>query len=379
MRMLAAPMATSLGAWARDRIARLQATDGFRRAASAFPLTRPVAKRQARALFDLCAGFVYSQVLLAVVRLRLPERLMAGPRSAAALALELEMTEAATERLLAAAASLRLLALRGEDAGGRTLYGLGSLGAALIDNPGVIAMIEHHGLLYDDLRDPVALLRGEAKQTALANYWPYAKGAGEGAATPDEYSALMAVSQRFVAAEVLGAYPLRRHRHLLDVGGGSGAFLMAAGAAAPDLHLTLFDLPPVAAIARGRLAVSPVAARCDVVGGDFTTDPLPAGADVVSLVRVLHDHDDDAALILLRAIRRALPPGGTILIAEPMAGTRGAEPVGDAYFGFYFLAMGGGRARTPARIKEMLSIAGFSRMRLLRGRMPMVARVMVAQ
>jgi demethylspheroidene O-methyltransferase len=372
-------MATSLTAWARDRIARLQATEGFRRAAGAFPLTRPVARRQARALFDLCAGFVYSQVLLATVRLRLPERLMAGPRSAAALALELGMTESAAERLLLAAASLRLLARRGQDAGGRALYGLGALGAALIDNPGVIAMIEHHGLLYDDLRDPVSLLRGETRQTALANYWPYAKGAGEGSAAPDGYSALMAVSQRFVAAEVLSAYPLRRHRHLLDVGGGSGAFLMAAGTHAPHLRLTLFDLPPVAGLARDQLGASAVAGRCDVVGGDFTTDPLPAGADVVSLVRVLHDHEDDVALALLRAIRPALPPGGTLLIAEPMAGTRGAEPVADAYFGFYFLAMGGGRARTPNQIKEMLLKAGFARTRLLRGRMPMVARVMVAQ
>ncbi len=379
MRMLASPMATSVTAWARDRIARFQATEGFRRAAGAFPLTRPVARRRARALFDLCAGFVYSQVLLAVVRLRLPERLMAGPRSAAALALELEMTEPATERLLMAAASLRLLARRGHDAGGRTLYGLGSLGAALIDNPGVTAMIEHHGLLYDDLRDPVALLRGETTQTALANYWPYAKRAAEGAATPDGYSALMAVSQRFVAEEVLSAYPLRRHRHLLDVGGGSGAFLMAAGAHAPGLRLTLFDLPPVAEIARASLGASPIAARCEVVGGDFTAGPLPAGADVVTLVRVLHDHDDDVARVLLRAIRQSLPQGGTLLIAEPMAGTRGAEPVGDAYFGFYFLAMGGGCARTPEQIKQMLSDAGFSRTRLLRGRMPMVARVMVAQ
>jgi demethylspheroidene O-methyltransferase len=379
MRLLASPMTASLTGWARDRIARLQATDGFRRAAGAFPLTRPVAKRQARALFDLCAGFVYSQVLLAVVRLRVPERLMTGPRSAAALALELEMTEPATERLLIAAASLRLLALRGRDAGGRRLYGLGALGAALIDNPGVTAMIEHHGLLYEDLRDPVALLRGETAQTALANYWPYAKGAGEGAATADGYSALMAVSQRFVADEVLGAYKLRHHRHLLDVGGGSGAFLIAAGAHAPNLKLTLFDLPPVAAIAREQLGASPVATRSEAVGGDFTIDLLPTGADVVSLVRVLHDHEDDVAAVLLRAIRLALPPGGTLLIAEPMAGTRGAEPVGDAYFGFYFLAMGGGRARTPERIKHMLSEAGFSHTRLLRSRMPMVARVMVAR
>jgi demethylspheroidene O-methyltransferase len=189
----------------------------------------------------------------------------------------------------------------------------------------------------------------------------------------------MAVSQRFVAAEVLAAYPLRRHRHLLDVGGGSGAFLIAAGTHAPGLRLTLFDLPPVAEIAHRTLDASPVAGRAAVVGGDFTAGPLPTGADVVSLVRVLHDHDDDVAAALLRAIRAALPPGGTLLLAEPMAGTPGAEPVGDAYFGFYFLAMGGGRARTPNRIKELLRAAGFTRLRLLGTRMPMVARVMVAQ
>lgn len=379
MRMLAAPMGISLTAWARDRIARLQAGEGFRRAAGAFPLTRPVARRRARALFDLCAGFVYSQVLAATVQLRLPERLMAGPRSAASLALETGMPEPAMDRLLLAAASLRLLARRGVDAAGRPLYGLGGLGAALIDNPGVTAMIEHHRLLYADLRDPVALLRGEMRETALANYWPYAKAAGEGAATPDAYSALMAVSQRLVADEVLAAYDLRRHQHLLDVGGGSGAFLTAVGAAAPDLRLTLFDLPDVATIARGHLASATLAARCAVIGGDFTSDPLPQGADVVSLVRVLHDHDDDIAVALLRAVRRAVPPGGTLLIAEPMAGTRGAEPVGDAYFGFYFLAMGGGRARTPERIKQLLLETGFSRMRLLPGRMPIIARVMVAR
>ena len=49
---------------------------------------------------------------------------------------------------------------------------------------------------------------------------------------------------------------------------------------------------------------------------------------------------------LLRAVHAALEPGGTVLIAEPMAGTPGAEPMGDAYFGLYLLAMGHGRVRS---------------------------------
>ncbi len=41
----------------------------FQRFAGTFVLTRPIARRRAGALFDLCAGFVYSQILLACVRL----------------------------------------------------------------------------------------------------------------------------------------------------------------------------------------------------------------------------------------------------------------------------------------------------------------------
>ncbi len=365
---------------------RLQARPTFRRAAAAFPPTRPVARARARALFDLCAGFVYSQVLLATVRLDLPRRLLDGPRTAASLAPELSLDEPAAERLLAAAASLRLLAVRGTEQG-RALYGPGPLGAALVDNPGVLAMIEHHGLLYDDLRDPLALLRGTHAPTALATYWPYAAAAPAGPAPPGDpvlsadsitpYSELMAASQRIVADEVLAAYRVRHHRHLLDIGGGSGAFLLAAAERAPHLRLTLFDLPAVAELARARFPRADVP-RFDAVGGDFTRDPLPQGADLVSLIRVLHDHDDAPALALLRAARQALPPGGTLLIGEPMSATPGAEPAGDAYFGFYLLAMGSGRPRTPARIRAMLAEAGFARSRLLRTRTPLVARVIVA-
>ena len=42
--------------------------------------------------------------------------------------------------------------------------------------------------------------------------------------------------------------------------------------------------------------------------------PLPEGADIISLIRIVHDHDDASALSLLRAVRRALPPDGTLLI-----------------------------------------------------------------
>ena len=64
---------------------------------------------------------------------------------------------------------------------------------------------------------------------------------------------------------------------------------------------------------------------------------------------------------LLTKVHAALPPGGTLLIAEPMAGTPGAEAMGDAYFGLYLWAMGSGRPRTAEAYRAMLRAAGFSR------------------
>jgi demethylspheroidene O-methyltransferase len=356
---------------------RLLANPRFRNWAAAFPPTRAIARRRARQLFDLCAGFVYSQILLACVRLRIFEILAAGPQTAAALSPQLGLSEDAAARLLDAAVSLRLLARFGGQA-----YGLGALGAPLVGNAAITSMVEHHALLYADLRDPVDLLRNGPAGNDLSHYWAYA--GRPAAAPPDDsrcaaYSALMSASQSLIAAEVLAACPFKGHACLLDVGGGEGTFLAAAAAHFPHLGLMLFDLPPVAARARAQFARLGLADRAAAFGGSFFQDPLPAGADIASLVRVIHDHDDDAALQILRAVRRALPAHGVVVVAEPMSGTRGAEPVGDAYFGFYLLAMGSGRPRTPERLASLLLAAGFESPHLLATRMPLQTRVMVAR
>lgn len=348
----------------------------FQRRASAFPLTRPTARRHARELFDLVAGFVYSQVLLACVQLRLFELLAEGPQALEVLAGRLGLPEEAARRLLAAAVSLRLVERR---SGGR--YGLGELGAPMVGNRAVAAMVEHHAALYADLADPVALLRADAGRGALAGYWPYADAQSPSNLTSERvasYSTLMAASQPLVADEVIDAYDLAKHRCLLDVGGGDGSFLATAAARASTLHLMLFDLPAVAERARSRFQHAGLASRASVFGGSFLTDALPLGADVASLVRVIHDHDDASAMTILRAVRRALPPHGRLLLAEPMSGTRGAEPMGDAYFGFYLLAMGKGRPRSAAELIVMLGAAGFATARLVPTRMPLQTQLIVA-
>ena len=356
---------------------RLLSSPRFQRWAAAFPPTRRIARRRARSLFDLVAGFVYSQVLLACVQLRLFDVLAQGPQTAEALATRLMLPQDAMRRLLAAAVALGLVERHGS-----ALYGLGALGAPMVGNEAVAAMVEHHAALYVDLADPVALLRGGGQTTALARYWPYSMTDAPKdlmAERVSAYSSLMSASQPLVSGEVLDAYPLKAHRCLLDVGGGEGAFLVAAARRAPQLRVILFDLPAVAQRAEARFAEHGLSERAQVVGGSFFTDALPQGADIASLVRVIHDHDDPAAMSILRAVRKALAPGASLLLAEPMAGTDGAEPMGDAYFGFYLLAMGRGRPRTASELTQMLNQAGFSSVRLLKTRMPLQTRLMLAR
>jgi demethylspheroidene O-methyltransferase len=352
----------------------LLASPAFQRWASAFPLTRPIALKRSRQVFDLTAGFVYSQTVLAAIRLDLFTRLSRGPLPAETLAEGCGVPLERFERLLGAASALGLVRRTR-----RGLIALGPLGAPLVGNEAVARMVEHNVLFYHDLSDPVELLReGTADRGLLHRYWGYTRSNEARDLTSDQvgpYSALMAASQPLVSREILDAYPFGRHRRVLDVGGGEGAFLEAVGLRHPRLELALFDLPAVADRARNRLLEKFGSSRLHLAGGDFFRDPLPRGADVVTLVRILHDHNDDETRHLLRAVRAALPPGGTVVIAEPMAGVRGAETVGAAYFSLYLLAMGQGRPRSPAEYRTLLEEAGFRSVRSPRPRSPVLTGV----
>ena len=339
----------------------------FRDLLSQFPGTRGFVRRRANAMFDINAGFIYSQIALAMVETLMFDALAAGPLSVADAARHGDLPETGAERLLKAAASLDLAEMLDD---GR--YVLGERGAAVHADPGISAMIAHHRHLYRDLADPVALLRRGGGGGALAAYWAYARSsdpAGSDADAIDSYSALMATSQTMVAAQVTGAYDFGRQTKLLDVGGGEGVFARAVRDASPRLEVAVFDLPAVAERAK----------EVQHFGGDFFEDALPTGFDIISVVRILHDHDDAPVMKLLRNIFTSLPPGGTILIAEPMADTRGSRAMGDGYFGMYLWAMGSGRPRSAETIKGMLGQTGFVQVTEVRTALPLIARIITAR
>lgn len=338
---------------------------GFQAIAWKLPLVRSIARRRAAALFDLVAGFTYSQWLQAGVRLGVFDALKEAPQTAESVAARTGLSPSSARQLLRALASLDLAEALDEDR-----FTLGQHGAALVANEGVLAMVAHHDLLFADLADPVALLRKRGGGQ-LSGYWPYAEDRPGGDAAP--YSKLMAASQPMVAEAILGAVDFSQVRRVLDVGGGEGAFLQAVIRRHPAIQPMIFDLPDVVARASARLGP-----RLETFPGRFPADPLPGGADMITLVRILHDHDDETVMALLGRVLDSLSPGGCLVVAEPMADTPGARAMGDAYFGFYLMAMGSGRPRTPGEITAMLRRAGFCRVQQISTANPFATQLLLA-
>lgn len=345
------------------------------------PFTRWVTRRRTQKLFDLMAGFVHTQVMLGCIRLDLFKMLHQAPADLQQIAARVNMPAPVLQRLLLSAVSLGLLECRSQ-----SRFGLGPLGVPLATHDGIAAMIEHNHLLYADMQDPVGFLNN-AWQGDMAAYWPYAHDAQAATRAAQDkfsrYSDLMAASQGFVVEEILSSYFFDEHQCVLDVGAGKGRFACDMAAHAPHLKVKLFDLPPVLELAKNNVQQRGMSERMSFYPGSFLHDELPQGADLVTLVRVAHDHPDDVVKQLLQKIHAALPLGGVLLLAEPMAQTLSASQSGsaqaDAYFHFYLLAMGAGRLRTPEELMRLMAEAGFGQIEHLPNAMPIHAQLIVAR
>lgn len=161
------------------------------------------------------------------------------------------------------------------------------------------------------------------------------------------------------AHALASAYDFSQHRRLLDVGGGTGSFLMMILGSNPELQGTLVDLPDVVSIAESRLAASPVADRVTAVAGDITADPLPGGHDAVLLANVIHYFLPEQNLELVRRVRAAVEPGARLLLVDFWTNPTHTQPVPAALMGGEFLAMVGGDVYSDEEMNDWLTDAGW--------------------
>jgi precorrin-6B methylase 2 len=156
---------------------------------------------------------------------------------------------------------------------------------------------------------------------------------------------------------------LRPHESssLLDVGGGSGTYSIAFLRSNPEARATIFDLPGVAEMAATRLEREGLSHRGRVVPGDFQSDPLPAGHDLILFSAVLHMNGPDENVRLLRKCRRALAPNGRLVVRDHLMSEDRTSPTAGALFAVNMLvATEHGRTYSLGELTSLLNEADFS-------------------
>ena len=154
---------------------------------------------------------------------------------------------------------------------------------------------------------------------------------------------------------------LSQRHTLLDLGGGSGAYSITAAKTWPQLRAIVFDLPPVAEVARGYIAENGVADRVSAMAGDFTRSDFPAGVDVVLMASNLPQYEPDLIRLVVRKAFAALQPGGEMhLVGETLHDDR-SGPLSATLWGLNEAIQGStGVAHSEADVRGYMTEAGFT-------------------
>lgn len=301
-------------------------------------------------------AFVKSRVILTAAALDIFTILHEKPTTARQLAGRLRLQPRGTTRVLDCLVTLGLLEKRSEG------YSLTSSGELLSSRhpDTILPMVLHLNSLWDSW--------GGLTETVKKGKNPRQSVIREqDAKSLKAFIGAMHVVGRSLAAEIAASYDAEGFSRLLDIGGASGTYTIAFLRKNPKMRAVLFDLKRVIPMARERLRAEGLGKRVNLVAGDFYRDELPSGCDLALLSAIIHQNSPPENLALFRKIRRALEPGGTLLIRDHVMEESRTHPPAGALFALNMLVnTDGGDTYTLAEVKRGLERAGFVDVRLVR-------------
>jgi ubiquinone/menaquinone biosynthesis C-methylase UbiE len=309
-------------------------------------------------LLEQSAAFQECRILLTAAELDLFSMLEDRPRTADDLAAARGWDVRALRILMDALAAMGILARSSSGYYGLPEHLAGLLSSTAAES--ILPMILHRGAMWQSWSNLTEVVRTGAN--------PNPMGAGSRSQKEmEDFIGAMHVVGRDLAETIADSVDLSRYRRMLDIGGGSGTYIMAFLSRAPHMTATLLDRPDVVEMARKRLTHAGFISRVNPVAGDYNTDEMPEGHDLAFLSAVIHINNRQRNLDLFRRIHRSLDPGGTILIRDHFMDSRRTSPKSGAIFAVNMLvATQAGDSHTFADVKTDLETAGFENVRMIR-------------
>lgn len=257
-------------------------------------------------LLNLAVGYQKSQTLFSFVELGIPNLLKNKKLAAEELARLVKIHPLATERFLNACVAVGLLEKRGK------LFGN-------TDFTEKFLLKENKFYLGGQMRryQKRSYPQWENLTEHLRN-WKYGETADEAPDAEDQGADALAEQHRLAllhGEQLAENFDFTNYKHLLDVGGGTGAMSIALCEKFPHLSATIFDLPETIERAAEFISASGLQNRIKCRSGDLIKDDLPENFDVALLANLLAVFDAETNQKLFRRIYEQLPEGGACLIS----------------------------------------------------------------
>ncbi|MBU2509849.1 methyltransferase [bacterium] len=176
------------------------------------------------------------------------------------------------------------------------------------------------------------------------------------------FIAAMHKNASFRARQVIRMINLEGVDHVLDLGGGSGAYSIAFVKEKPGIKATIFDLAPVVSLAKNYIAEAGISENVEFVAGDMKEDSLGNGYDLVWISAICHMWGPDENLALMQKVYKALNPGGRIVIQDFILNDEGTAPRMGAVFAMNMLVnTKAGSSYSQKEYIDWLTVAGFAK------------------
>ncbi|MFP4528561.1 MAG: class I SAM-dependent methyltransferase [Candidatus Kapaibacterium sp.] len=301
-------------------------------------------------ILEIASAYQKSKILLTACELDIFSVLNDGPKTAKELAYQLGTDERATDRLLSALCSMRLL-----QKGGDVYTNTEGTNRFLVKSqPEYLGDLMHVAHLWDTWGTLTECLRiGTAASFTDIND------------KSDEWveSYVESIHRQAVlkAPDIVNRINLHGVTRVLDLGGASGLYAMEFVKAKPDIKATVFDLPKVIDQCRKHLDREGFSDKIDTIPGFFLEDDYGKGYDIVFISSIIHLFSIWENIKLLKKAFDCLRRGGRVIIEEELIDDDRIHPTSAAILSLNMLVnTEGGEAYTETDLWIMMREAWFT-------------------
>ena len=169
--------------------------------------------------------------------------------------------------------------------------------------------------------------------------------------------AAMLSAHTMASNSLLESYSMDQYVTFADIGGGSGEATTKVLNKYPHINAVVFDLPHVVERTGMRLRDKGLSDRCTLVGGDFF-QKIPVESDLYFMRQILHDWTHDQSVTILKNLRASAKAGSRLLVSDCVVNEQ-PKKENTPFYDLLMLYITGGRERTVSEFERIFDQSGF--------------------